>query len=184
MIEEARTFAGQAHEGQFRKGTNRPYIVHPLEVAEIVQSLTSDEEVICAALLHDTVEDCEMVTEEIIRARFGERVAYLVLQESEDKSKTWRERKSTTIQRLKTAQREVQMIGLADKLANMRDIDRDYPETGEELWNRFRMKDRDVIGWYYRGVLKSLEKAFSGTAAYEEYRGLVEKYFGSQEEKE
>lgn len=85
MIDEAREFAAKAHEGQFRKGTKRPYIVHPVEVAEIVGTMTQDEEVICAALLHDTIEDCAGVSEEILRSRFGERVALLVAGESEDK---------------------------------------------------------------------------------------------------
>lgn len=181
MIEEAITFARQAHEGQFRKGTKRPYIVHPIEVAEIVASITDDEEIITAALLHDTIEDCEEVTEESIRNQFGERVAALVVQETEDKSKTWVERKSTTIRRLKTASREIQMIGLADKLSNMRDIDRDYPKTGEKLWKRFRMQSKDAVGWYYKGVRDSLEADFAGVPVYEEYRALVEKHFGSKQ---
>ena len=117
MIERAKAFATLAHEGQFRKGTTRPYIVHPLEVGEIVATMTDDEEIISAAILHDTIEDCKSVTETMIRAQFGERVAHLVMQESEDKSKTWMERKSATIEFLKKAPKEVQVIGLADKEA-------------------------------------------------------------------
>lgn len=177
VIEKAVEFATQAHEGQFRKGTVRPYIMHPLEVGEIIRTMTDDEEVICAAILHDTVEDCKGVTKEMISSEFTERVAYLVMQESEDKSKTWMERKSATIEHLKTAPREVQMIGLADKLSNMRDIDRDYPVCGENLWNRFRMKDKKVIGWYYKGIVESLEESFDGVPAFEEYSQLVKKHF-------
>ena len=69
------------------------------------------------------------------------------------------------------------MIALADKLSNMRDIDRDYPVLGDELWNRFNMKDRAVIGWYYQGVRDALADVFSGVPAYEEYCRLVAKYF-------
>ena len=141
-------------------------------------SMTDDEEVISAAILHDTIEDCEGITEEIICEQFNQRVAGLVAQESEDKSKTWMERKSATIAHLKVAPREIQMIGLADKLSNMRDIDRDYPECGEDLWNRFRMKDKEVIGWYYKSVRESLQEAMGGTEAYREYCGLIEKNFG------
>ena len=97
MIDEAIEFASKAHEGQFRKGTRRPYIVHPVEVAEIVATMTADEEIICAAVLHDTIEDCKEVTEEILKLRFGERVASIVAQESEDKSLSWEERKGATI---------------------------------------------------------------------------------------
>lgn len=177
MIKKAITFATQAHEGQVRKGTTRPFILHPLEVGKIVATMTEDEEVICAAILHDTIEDCEGVTAEMISREFSSRVADLVMQESEDKSKTWMERKSHTIAHLKVAPREIQMIGLADKLSNMRDIDRDYPECGEELWNRFRMKDKNVIGWYYKSVRDSLQEAMQGTGAYTEYCGLIERNF-------
>lgn len=178
MYEDAVAFAHKAHEGQYRKGTDRPYIVHPLEVAEIVGRMTSDEDVLCAAVLHDTIEDCPAVTKGWLAKRFGERVAYLVSMESEDKSKSWEERKAATILRLRTAPRTVQMIALADKLSNMRDIDRDYPLCGEELWQRFRMKSRRVIGWYYRGVRDSLAPSFSGEPVFDEYCRLVERYFG------
>ena len=119
MINDAMEFAAKAHEGQFRKGTRRPYIVHPIEVADIVSTMTKDEEVICAAVLHDTIEDCRGITWDVLRLRFGSRVADMVSQESEDKSKTWEERKGATVSRLKDAPIEVQMIGLADKLSNM-----------------------------------------------------------------
>ncbi|MDD6515136.1 MAG: HD domain-containing protein, partial [bacterium] len=58
MVDRAIEFATKVHDGQFRKGTKRPYIVHPIEVGDIVSSMTHDEEVISAAILHDTVEDC------------------------------------------------------------------------------------------------------------------------------
>ena len=86
MIDDAMDFAAKAHAGQFRKGTRRPYIVHPIEVADIVSSMTKDEEVICAAVLHDTVEDCKGITFDILKLRFGARVADMVAQESEDKT--------------------------------------------------------------------------------------------------
>jgi len=177
VIEKAIAFATQAHEGQLRKGTKRPFILHPLEVGKIVASMTEDAEVICAAILHDTIEDCEHVTEEIIAQEFTRRVADMVAQESEDKSKTWMERKSHTIEKLRVAPKEIQMIGLADKLSNMRDIDRDYPECGEELWNRFRMKDKNVIGWYYKSVRDSLEHGMKDMRPYQEYCALIEKNF-------
>lgn len=180
MIDEAIEFATKAHEGQFRKGTKRPYIVHPIEVADIVAAMTNDEEIICAAVLHDTIEDCKDVTEEILREQFGDRVASFVAGESEDKSRTWQERKETTIRHLRTAPHEIQMIALADKLSNIRDINRDYPIVGDELWKRFKMKRKEAIGWYYRGVRDSLRPRFEGEAMFEEYCKLVGKYFGEE----
>lgn len=180
MVDEAIEFATKAHAGQFRKGTKRPYIVHPVEVADIVAAMTKDEEVISAAVLHDTIEDCEGVTQEILRQEFGERVASIVSQESEDKSLSWEERKGATIRRLRTSSWEVQMIGLADKLSNMRDIDRDYPVLGEELWLRFRMQSKTAMGWYYKGVQEALEDVFYGNPVFEEYCTLVAKNFGTE----
>ena len=178
MFDEAVQFATKAHKGQIRKGTKKPYIVHPLEVADIVAAMTSDEEILSAAVLHDTIEDCEGVTEEVLRARFGERVASLVAGESEDKSKSWEERKGTTIRRLKEESRELQMIALADKLSNMRDIDRDYPVMGESLWMQFRMHSKHAIGWDYKGVMESLQEKFQDVPAFQEYCNLVKKHFG------
>lgn len=178
MIDKATEFATKAHEGQLRKGTKRPYIVHPIEVGDIVSSMTDDEEIISAAILHDTIEDCEGVTAELLSKEFSPRVAHLVDQESEDKSKTWMERKQNTINRLKSAPTEVKMIGLADKLSNIRDINRDYPVYGEQLWERFRMKDKDIIGWYYKGVREALREEFEGTKTFQEYSDLVDKNFG------
>ena len=163
MISEAMEFAAKAHEGQFRKGTRRPYIVHPREVSAIVSTMTDDEEIISAAVLHDTIEDCAGVTREMLERQFGPRVAEMVAQESEDKSLTWEERKGETIRRLRTAPREVQMIG---------------PVEGESLWLRFRMQSRLALAWYYKGVRDALREAFEGTEAYEEYCRLIDKNFG------
>lgn len=178
MIDRAIEFATKAHEGQFRKGTRRPYIIHPIEVGDIVSTMTTDEEVISAAILHDTIEDCKGVTREVLAENFSERVASLVAQESEDKSKSWMERKGSTIERIRTASFEVQMIGLADKLSNMRDIDRDYPKEGDALWARFRMQSKAALAWYYKGIRDVLEERFSGVPAFEEYCRLIDKNFG------
>ena len=78
MIDKAIEFATKVHEGQFRKGTSRPYIVHPIEVSDIVATMTEDEEIISAAVLHDTIEDCESVTAEVLEREFGPRVAGMV----------------------------------------------------------------------------------------------------------
>ena len=106
----------------FERERSARILITVAEVAKIVSTMTDDEEMISAALLHDTLEDCRQVTKEQIKEAFGERVLEMVRQESEDKSKTWVERKSTTIRHLKTAPREVQMIALADKLSQVSGI--------------------------------------------------------------
>ena len=177
MIKNAIVFATKAHDGQVRKATQIPFIVHPLEVFVIMSRMTSDKEVLAAAVLHDTVEDCNSVSVEDIRQEFGEKVAFYVSQESEDKSKTWPERKQFTIDHLPCACREVQMIALADKLSNIRAIKRDYDELGEVLWQRFNMKSKERIGWYYQSIAKSL-KDLCELVEYKEYVSIVESVFG------
>lgn len=180
MINKAIQFAVTAHAGQFRKGTTTPFILHPLEVGVIVSTLTSDEEIISAAILHDTVEDCPNISVEDIRQEFGDRVASMVDCESEDKSKTWLERKTHTIEYLKqNANKEVSYIAMGDKLANIRSLVRDYEQVGEELWNRFNMKDPKMQGWYYHSMIDSLS-SLKGSGAYEEYVDLVNRLFKEQ----
>ena len=178
MIDDAVEFATKVHSGQFRKGSKRPYIIHPIEVADIVAVITQDEEMICAALLHDTIEDGEGITQDIIREKFGDRVAYLVGQESEDKSKSWIERKGGTIRRLKTASKDIKILTLADKLSNMRAIHVDYLLTGEAVWNKFRMKSKDALGWYYKGIRDALASELGELPAFKEFCNLVTEDFG------
>ena len=73
-FEQAIIFAVRAHEGQRRRGESTPYIIHPMEVAAICASMTSDEDVLAAAVLHDTVEDTDVTVEEI-REIFGDEIA-------------------------------------------------------------------------------------------------------------
>ena len=81
---KALEFAKEAHKGTVRKTSDTPYITHPIEVAESVAQMSSDEDVIIAALLHDVVEDTAYTLEDISKM-FGDKVAALVAEESEDK---------------------------------------------------------------------------------------------------
>ena len=178
MIKEAAAFAAEAHKGAVRKGSNIPYMTHPAETAVIVAMMTEDEEVITAALLHDVIEDAG-ITEEEIKDKFGARVASLVAAESEDKSKSWKERKSATIKSLETAGRDSKILALGDKLSNLRCTARDYMEIGDRVWERFRQTDPKMQGWYYTGVLQNL-KELEEFPAYQEYKKLCHFVFGSR----
>ncbi len=180
--EKAIIFAANAHAGETRKGKTRPYILHPLEAMVIVSSLTEDEEVLAAAVLHDTVEDTPVKKEDIVR-EFGRRVADLVAAESEDKrgdqpaESTWKTRKQETIDHLKNASREIKLICLGDKLSNIREMSRDYAALGDALWDRFNQKDKKQHQWYYSSVFKVLADEFGEVPAIMEYRGLLEELF-------
>ena len=177
MIRKAADFAKRAHEGTFRKGSRIPYIYHPMEVALIVAQMTDDEEVIAAAYLHDVLEDTEVTPGDLLET-FGSRILNLVQSETEDKSRTWRERKESTVIHLAEAAREVKLLALGDKLSNLRSTARDYMVMGDEVWQRFNEKRRESHQWYLEGILTAL-KDLSDLPAYRELQKLYEFIYGA-----
>ena len=181
LLDRAILFAVRAHAGTERRGKGFPYIVHPLEAVEIVATMTADQELLAAAVLHDTVEDTDTTMEQI-RAEFGERVAEIVeaesdeAHESQDSIENWRKRKQAAIDRLAGASRDTKMVALGDKLSNMRAIARDYAVQGDALWNLFHAKDRKDHEWHYRGLAASLVE-LSDTFAYKEFEHLINQVF-------
>ena len=195
-LDSAVAFACTAHAGACRKCTSVPYIVHPVEVMKIVCGLSEDEDVRAAAVLHDTIEDTGAKKEELA-ALFGDRVADLVAAESENKrpdrpeKATWKIRKSETLKRLESAEMDVKKICLGDKLANIRDIARDFYLLGDDLWNRFNAPSTDEngndkgndgkkanIGRYYRGVADRLKSELGSSVAWAELDALITRIFG------
>ena len=182
LIEKAIVFATWAHEGAVRKGKGRPFILHPLEVLSIAASLTEDEEVLAAAVLHDTVEDTP-VTREEIEWKFGFRVANLVAAESEDKRRdrsaesTWLIRKQEAIDQLQKAGRDAKLISICDKLSNLRDMDQDYAEIGDRIWERFHQKDKKLHAWYYTSIYDILSEEFGDNPALREFKAHLDSLF-------
>lgn len=182
LLDRAIVFAVKAHSGTERRGKGFPYIVHPMEAVAIVATMTSDQELLAAAALHDTIEDTE-VTVEDLRAEFGERIASLVASESDSihegisEEESWHRRKKEGIDRLRSASREVKIVALGDKLSNMRAIARDYAELGESLWTIFHAKEPEEHAWRYRSLADALRK-LEGTAAFTEFESLIEQVFG------
>ena len=182
--QEAMQFAAYAHRAQMRKGADIPYIVHPIECSMIVSSITDDEDVIIAALLHDVIEDTEFDYDDI-KQRFGTRVADLVHQETEDKregqskEETWYIRKKETIEHLKSASYDAKVICLGDKLSNIRASIRDYESSKDEFWQRFNQSDPEFQGWYYESVGSILSEELSRTEAWKEYDELCREIFGT-----
>lgn len=175
---QAIVFAVNAHTGQFRKGTSIPYITHPVEAMGVAATLTNDEDILCAAVLHDVIEDAGVTAEEL-RARFGDRVAELVCAASEDKMRSltaeesWKARKQATIDALTACtDRGVKTVVLGDKLSNLRSIERDHAALGEKVWERFNQKDPLMHKWYYSSFLNTLIE-LKDTEAYKEYERLI-----------
>ena len=186
LLDRAIVFAVKAHHNTERRGKGFPYIVHPMEAVEIVATITSDQELLAAAALHDTIEDTDVTVEQLRRA-FGERIAHLVHAESdqidgelfngEDEEGTWHARKQAAIDRLAAAPHDAKIVALGDKLSNMRAIWRDYQVKGDELWKIFHVKDKASHEWHYRGLATSLSE-LSDTFAYKELVRLIDEVFG------
>ena len=182
LVSEAIAFAVKAHDGMRRKKSEAPYILHPMEAAVIVGTMSDDQNLIAAAALHDVVEDAGVTIEEI-EEKFGKRVRELVESETEDKradlppQETWRIRKEESLQVLKnTDDIGVLMVWLGDKLANMRSIYRDFKVEGVSMWQRFNQKDVKSQAWYYCSIAE-LTKRLSDTSAWIEYKTLTELVF-------
>lgn len=181
LLDRAIVFAVRAHHNTERRGKGFPYIVHPMEAVEIVATMTGDQELLAAAMLHDTVEDTD-VTVDQIRAEFGDRVASIVAEESDEmpegisEEDSWHGRKQAAMDRLSRASLDAKIVALGDKLSNMRAIARDYAIQGDNLWNLFHAKDPKDHEWHYRGLAAALSE-LGDTLAYQEFERLIDQVF-------
>jgi (p)ppGpp synthase/HD superfamily hydrolase len=160
---DAIELAARAHHNQVRKGTEIPYVVHPLAVAGWLIRAKCPENLVIAALLHDVVEDTPVTIDEL-RSNFGRDVEELVVALTEpDKKAPWEERKAHTIEYLeKRATDDVLLIALVDKLDNVRAIREGLESDGEMFWDRFN-RPRERQKWYYQ----RLESVFSSRVSRE-----------------
>ena len=158
LIDEAKQLAGKAHEGQVRKYSGMPYIIHPVEVATIVQTVEGHtDEMIAAALLHDVVEDCD-VTFEQIAEEVSPEVAELVrglteVSKPEDGNRAVRKAKDRDFLAQQSA--EVQTIKYADIISNTQDIKANDPSFAKVYIEEMKLL-LDVMD---KGDAKLREKA-------------------------
>jgi len=152
---DALVFATRIHRDQRRKGTDIPYISHLLAVSSLVLEHGGDEDQAIAGLLHDAVEDQGgMETEATIRARFGARVADIVMACTDtimEPKPPWRERKEAYLANLETKSNDAILVSLADKVHNATAILEDYYQVGGAIWTRFRGGNEGTL-WYYRSL--------------------------------
>jgi guanosine-3',5'-bis(diphosphate) 3'-pyrophosphohydrolase len=168
LIIGALDFAAHAHRDQRRKGVHpTPYISHPIALARIltVEGGVLDPVVIAAALLHDTVEDCGVLPTHIAQL-FGQAVADVVIEVTDDKALPKANRKELQIEHAPHASHQAKLVKLADKIANVRDIGQSPPAD----WSEERQQDyahwakRVVDG--LRGTHPGLEAAFDDAYAF------------------
>ena len=183
-IVQAFEFAYRYHAGTIRKGSQVPYIVHPMDVAAILMKNNASEEIIIAGLLHDVIEEENVELEEIKR-QFGTKVAQLVNFATEpaelrkgDRKKSWKTRKQHTLDLLETATQEEKLLSCADKLSNIRDTINDHKELGSKLWERFNATFEQQR-WYYRSLCESFLKGegIEDYPAYTQFKDCVEQLY-------
>jgi len=170
LVLRAAVFAAERHRGQRRKGADAaPFITHPLAVARALteEGGVQDPELIAAALLHDTIEDTPTVRDDLAEA-FGERVAGLVVELTDDKRQPKQTRKAEQVRHAAHISRDAQQVKLADKLCNLREI-LSNPPAGWPAARRAEYFEwsRQVVD-RMRGANPALERAFD--AAYEQCR--------------
>lgn len=181
-LSQAICFATEAFDGIYRKADASPAIFHSLEAAFIAQSVCNEEDVVCAAILHDTVEDANVKLSDIAE-KFGERVAFLVASETENKyseeksDETWMLRKEESLKTLKeSTDIGIKALWLGDKLSNMRSFARQYDRVGNKMWLNYNQKDPQAHEHYYRIIAGELE-VFADSEEYREFVTLINKVF-------
>lgn len=161
LLVNAVNFAAQRHKDQTRRDGTTPYINHPIEVMQLLLDVGDvyDVEILAAAVLHDTVEDTETTSDEL-RAKFGERVAFLVAQCTDDKSLPKSERKRLQVEHAPHMNPDAKLIKICDKTSNMRSLV-EHPPL-DWTWERCS----EYLNWCMRvfqgleGVNVVLDKAF------------------------
>jgi (p)ppGpp synthase/HD superfamily hydrolase len=156
-------YARQLHT-EYRKGTDVPYMAHLLGIASLVLGeaggrVPVTEDMVIAALLHDTVEDHGGMSRlRDVEQRFGSNVARLVaglsdtFAEDHDKKEGWEERKNAYLARLRNETDDVLLISAADKLYNAKSILDDHRLIGDAVWERFKRSSRQQL-WYFHLLL-------------------------------
>jgi len=167
LLLKALAFAAHKHRDQRRKDAEAsPYINHPIALANVLVSEggVEDVEVLCAALLHDTVEDTDTTPQELVD-HFGPRIARVVAEVTDDKSLDKADRKRLQVEHSPGLSREAKLVKLADKTCNLRDVDLRPPATWDLARRReyFDWAKRVVDG--LRGVHPRLEAAFDAAYA-------------------
>lgn len=177
-IEYAIYYATKAHKGQRRKLEDIDMIFHPFTVGMILQRNNCDEDIVCAGILHDVVEDTEHTFEDIEK-EFGKQVRDYVYDSSEpDKSLEWEERKKHTIEQIKTAPLGSKLIVACDKINNLDDTYESIQKYGEEAAWKVLKRPKDKQKWYYTSVYTScIEGVDENHPIFKRYKEILDKVF-------
>ena len=176
LLFKALAFSAKKHTKQRRKDLDQsPYINHPIALANILSKRgIVDENVLCAAILHDTIEDTE-TTEKELAEEFGKKITSIVLEVTDDKNLEKSVRKQKQIEHAATISHEAKLVKLADKIANLTDIlDSPPSDWSMERKNEYFQWAKVVVN-NLRGTHSSLEKDFDSLVMAQEYISALNK---------
>ena len=163
-LDKAMRIAARAHEQavQHRKGTDIPYIIHPVGVMMFASNATDDEDVLIACLMHDVLEDVDssIYSEQQMREDFSDRVVSIVKDVTKDENEEdWRIRSNAYLNHLEhDASDEAVIVSASDKIHNLLSILTDYETVGDALWDRFTTKSSQDQLWWYQSILSVIRK--------------------------
>jgi guanosine-3',5'-bis(diphosphate) 3'-pyrophosphohydrolase len=166
LLLEAVAFAAEKHRHQRRKDAHAsPYINHPIALANLLKREGVDDvAVLCAALLHDTIEDTQTTADEL-RLRFGELITTIVLEVTDDGTLSKAERKQMQVRHAGTASHRAKLVKLADKICNVYDMVAAPPaDWAVERKREYLRWAKEVVD-ELRGVHRSLEAIFDDVYA-------------------
>ncbi|MDZ8258497.1 HD domain-containing protein [Nostoc sp. ChiQUE01b] len=172
-FEEALVYATQLHAQQVRRISGVPYVSHLLSVTALVIEDGGSEDEAIAALLHDAIEDQGgRITGEIIRQKFGDKVADIVESCTESDvvpQPSWKERKQKYLENISQGSPEVLRVALADKVHNARSNLIEWDLYGDKAWNK---EQRQRTLWFYRSVI-AVAQTLTDSRLVEELRRIV-----------
>lgn len=158
QIKKAIQFAARKHHGQMRVETEPlPYVTHLFSVALLVAEDGAHDDVVTAALLHDTLEDTPTTYEEL-QSTFNDAVAALVQAVSETKEKNgqkieWKERKIQYLEQIKNASDEALVISIADKIDNIESKLEAFEREGSAVHTHWKHPLEEYL-WFHNEVLQ------------------------------
>jgi (p)ppGpp synthase/HD superfamily hydrolase len=167
LLSEAAAFAAWEFRDITRKGSSIPYVTHLFAVSALVGEHGGDQEQMAAALLHDWLEDIPGASEDVLRSRFGERVARIVValtDTTKHPKPPWRARKEAHIASLRGAPADVRLVCAADKLHNVQSVIRDLDREGLSTFRRFS-GGPDGLVWYFETIAETLGDAWPDALA-------------------
>jgi guanosine-3',5'-bis(diphosphate) 3'-pyrophosphohydrolase len=161
LLFKALAFSAEKHTKQRRKDIDKsPYINHPISLANILtERWVIDENVLCAAILHDTIEDTETTVDEL-QEHFGEKITSIVLEVTDDKSLEKSVRKQKQVEHAATISHEAKLVKLADKISNITDIINTPPADWSSGRKKEYFKWAKAVVDNLRGAHQGLEKDF------------------------